>query len=284
MTRILAIAFIALALAACGQDSSTDATDSTGPAPAATEQDAQPTQAPPAESIDDEESIKIAQEMDETAPSDSEDTAEDDSVVLAETPPAEAATPDPISSRFRAGQHYRVLTPVQPTSVAPGKVEVAEIFWYGCPHCYTLEPYLTEWLADGIAPNAELVRIPAALNRGWQAHARVFYAAEALGVLDDVNEDLFREIHVNGNPLNTEESLIAFFEGHGVSEKDFLEAFNSFAVQTKLRQSDSRVRRYRLSGVPAIVVNGKYVTGAEMAGSYEELFELIDYLIARESR
>jgi thiol:disulfide interchange protein DsbA len=125
--------------------------------------------------------------------------------------------------------------------------------------------------------------MPAALNRGWQIHARVFYTAEALGVLDEVHEDLFREIHGKGKRLDTEESLVEFFERYGVTEEDFMDAFNSFAVQTKLRQSDSLVRRYRITGVPAIVVNGKYVTGADLAGGESRLFEVVNYLVEKES-
>jgi len=145
-----------------------------------------------------------------------------------------------------------------------------------------LEPHIQAWKAD-MPANAEFVRMPAALNRGWQLHARVFYTAEALGVLDEVHEELFREIHGKGNRLDTEESLVEFFGRFGVSEEQFMETFNSFAVQTRLRQSDSLVRRYRITGVPAVVVNGKYVTGADMAGGETRLFEVVNFLVEKES-
>ena len=132
--------------------------------------------------------------------------------------------------------------------------------------------------------NAAFVRIPASLNRNWQVHAKVFYAAEALGVLDEVHEEIFREVHTNQNALMSEESLVEFFGRYGVSEEDFLEAFNSFAVTTKLRRSDSLDRRYRITGVPAVVVNGKYVTGADMAGGEAPMFEVVNFLIEKESQ
>jgi thiol:disulfide interchange protein DsbA len=131
--------------------------------------------------------------------------------------------------------------------------------------------------------NAEFVRVPATLNRGWQVHARAYYTAEALGKLDEIHEGLFKAINVDRNPLNTEDQLVGFFAGYGVTEEEFTEAFNSFAVQTKLRRADSLVRRYRITGVPAMVVNGKYVTGADMAGGIPQLFEVVEFLIDKES-
>jgi thiol:disulfide interchange protein DsbA len=187
------------------------------------------------------------------------------------------------NARFRAGQHYDVLTPAQPTSVAPGKVEVAEVFWYGCPHCYSLEPYIQRWEQSGKPPAAELVRIPASLNPSWQPHARLFYAAKALGVLDKAHTDIFRAIHVERNPLNTEEAMLELLGRYDVSEEAAQEALRSFAVETEVRRADTLTRRYRLTGVPAVVVNGKYVSGVDKVGSPEALLELVNFLVAKES-
>lgn len=273
--RLTGLVALALVAVACSAE---EPAQSPAPAPAPTA--AAPTADEPAanEPPADEDSVALAQAMDdaesavEPAPE-----AADEPIRLAaasETPPTEA--------RFKDGTHYRTLPVAQPTSAPPDKVEVVEIFWYGCPHCYSLEPHIEAW-KQSMPANAEFVRMPAALNRNWQLHARVFYAAEALGVLEDVHTELFKEIHGKGNQLNTEESLVEFFGRYGVSEEQFKETFNSFAVQTRLRQSDSLVRRYRITGVPAVVVNGKYVTGADLAGSESQLFEVINYLVEKES-
>lgn len=283
MNRTAAILLLMVGVVACSNEDAADPAEATAGAPAVTAEQPPEEAQPPVQDIDDEASVAIAQAMDESETAGDEEAGEQDAVILAEAPPATSGS-DTAPEPFKQGKHYRLLTPVQPTGVAPGQVEVIEVFWYGCPHCYTLEPHVQAWLSDGIASNAVFGRIPAALNRGWQVHARVYYTAEALGVLNEAHAELFREINVDRNPLNSEEALIQFFSRFGVSEEDFLEAFNSFAIQTRLRQSDSMVRRYRITGVPAIVVNGKYVTGADMAGGIQQLFDVVDFLIAKESK
>ncbi len=279
--RLPGFVLVAVLAAACSSEESAQPAAPAAAPPAAAQ--AEPTPArveAPAEAPADEESVAQAQAMDdaETAGEDAAaDSADEPIRIAAAQQPADAA-----DARFKEGTHYRTLPMAQPTTTPPGKVEVVEVFWYGCPHCYSLEPYIKAWKANDMPADAELVRMPAALNRGWQVHARVFYTAEALGVLDEVHEDLFREIHGKGKRLDTEESLVEFFGRYGVSEQDFLDAFNSFAVQNKLRQSDNRVRRYRITGVPAIVVNGKYVTGADLAGGETQLFEVVNYLVEKE--
>lgn len=199
-----------------------------------------------------------------------------------------AAADDPIQlaqapAQFRAGQHYRVLTPAQPTSVTTGKVEVVEVFWYGCPHCYSLEPHLQRWLASDMPEAAEFVKLPASLNPSWQPHARLYYAAKALGVLDEAHDAIFREMHIDRRPLNTLDAMVEFLGRHGVAAEDAKAALMSFAVEAQVRRADTMARRYRLTGVPAIVVNGKYVTGADLAGGYDRLFQLVNYLVAMEA-
>ena len=279
--RLVGLLFIGLMTAACSSEEPA-APAAAAPETAALEPaaEAPAAEAPAADAAApaDEESVALAQAMDE-AETDGEAAADsEESIRLAATD-----TPEPaVNERYKDGTHYRTLPVAQPTSAPPDKVEVVEVFWYGCPHCYTLEPHIQAWKAD-MPADAQFVRMPATLNRGWQLHARVFYTAEALGVLEEVHEELFREIHGNGNQLNTEESLVEFFGRYGVSEEQFMETFNSFAVQTRLRQSDNLVRRYRITGVPAVVVNGKYVTGADMAGGATQLFEVVNFLVEKES-
>ncbi|UCC14346.1 MAG: thiol:disulfide interchange protein DsbA/DsbL [Gammaproteobacteria bacterium] len=278
--------FIALCLLTCFTACSKDDPGPSVPA-AASQQQAETTQTsePPEvaagqaeQSPGTESPEEIAEAMTETAGLPDDELTEE-TLQLADV---EAET-DSAPERFEQGRHYELLTAAQPTGAAPGEIEVLEIFWYGCPHCYTLEPHLKGWLDDGIPAAARFDRMPATLNRSWQIHARAYYTAEALGILDEVHPALFREINVNRNFLNTPEQLAEFFAQFGISEADFTETFNSFAVQTKLRRSDSLTRRYRISGVPAIVVNGKYITGADMAGSFDGLFDVIDFLVEKEA-
>lgn len=190
--------------------------------------------------------------------------------------------PPASSARFVAGQHYRVLNPAQPTSVPPGKVEVVDVFWYGCGGCYAMRPYMARWKESKPAV-AEYVRLPATLNPGWQPQARLYFATKALGIEDQTHAAIFNEYHVNRNPLNTMELQIEFLAGYGVSEQAARDALTSFSVDTELRAADVRARRYQLSFVPAVVVNGKYVIGVEQAGGPDAVLDVINYLVALEA-
>jgi protein dithiol oxidoreductase (disulfide-forming) len=188
----------------------------------------------------------------------------------------------PTSARFREGAHYQKIVPAQPTSAAPGKVEALEVFWYGCGHCYTLEPAIESWRNRAKPPYVELVRVPAMWNDVTRMHARLFYTAELLGKLDEVHTPAFRELHVNGNQLNTIDKIADFFQQHGVSKEEFTKAFSSFAVENKLQRADFLNRRYRIESVPTFVVNGKYKTDVGDAGGEAQLFQLMNELAASE--
>lgn len=188
----------------------------------------------------------------------------------------------PTSERFKEGTSYRKIVPAQPTSVAPGKVEVVEVFWYACPHCFELDSAIESWRNKGKPAYVEFARIPAMWNDTLRIHARLYYATEALGKLDELHTALFREFHVNGNPLNTLEAMQAFFKKHDVSPEEFQKAFSSFGVESKLQRADFLNRRYQINSVPVVVVNGKYVTDRQMAGGDKELFDLVNELAAHE--
>jgi len=179
------------------------------------------------------------------------------------------------------GVQYKVLKPAVPTNVAPGKVEVVEVFWYACGHCYLLEPKLEAWEKKGKAPYVEVVRMPAVWNDVLKTHARVFYTTEILG-RPDLNNEAFREINVRGNRLDTPEKIESFFTTRGVSKADFQKAFSGFAVESKLARAIDLNKRYRITSTPTVVVNGKYVTDASMAGGEDKLFQVINALAARE--
>ena len=179
------------------------------------------------------------------------------------------------------GVHYKLLTPAQPTDVAPGKVEVVEVFWYACGHCYLLEPKLEAWERSGKPANAQLVRLPATWNNTLKTHARVFYTMELLGK-QNLHPEIWREINLKGNRLDTPAAIETFFTSHGVSKADFQRAFAGFAVDSKIMKAEDLNRRYKISGTPTMIVNGKYVTDVGMAGSEDRLFEVINALVARE--
>lgn len=195
---------------------------------------------------------------------------------------AAAANTPATSDRFKEGTNYRKVVPAQPTSVSPGKVEVMEVFWYGCGHCFALDPAIESWRNKGKAPYVEFVRIPAMWNEVTRMHARLFYTAEALGKLEALHSIIFREINVNGDMLNSVEKITAFFKKNGVSPEDFQKAFSSFAVESKLQRADFLNRRYHVTSVPTFTVNGKYTTDVSSAGGEPQLFSVIDELAAHE--
>lgn len=188
----------------------------------------------------------------------------------------------PTSERFQLGVHYQRLSPTQPTSSSPDQVEVAEVFWYGCPHCYAFEPYLESW-AEQKPAYVSFVRIPALWNPTLRLHARAFYTAQALGKLDEMHSAFFTEIHENRNPLATREALAEFFGRFGVDADEFAETFDSYdGVHEQMQRAEELNLRYQISSVPTVVVNGKYTTNATLAGTYEQLIELINELAASE--
>ena len=175
---------------------------------------------------------------------------------------------------------YEAITPAQPTT-NPAKIEVIEFFWYGCPHCYTFEPSLTAWLKNK-PENVDFIRIPAVFSEQWGKHAKAYFTAEALGVVDKVHADLFDGVQQK-KELETEDQLAKFFVAHGVKEADFRETYNSFMVDSKLRQAPALAAKYGITGVPAMVVNGKYLTNGTLAGSQEKMIDVINTLIKKES-
>lgn len=191
-------------------------------------------------------------------------------------------------SRWVAGTNYKTLVPTQPTNVSPDKVEVVEVFWYGCPHCYTLEPYLKNWEKNK-ASYIQFTRIPVVWGPAHRAHARLFYTLAALNKGPDLNDAAFSEIQrgnglVGSDAAETERLQAAFAKRHGVSEDEFRSAYNSMGVQTRLSRAEDLTRRYRVEGVPFIVVNGKYTADVSSAGGQNELIALINDLAAREQK
>ena len=174
------------------------------------------------------------------------------------------------------GKYQRLATP-QPTS-DPDKIEVVEIFWYGCPHCNNFQPYLHPWLKK-LPDDVAFTRMPAIFRPDWEIHARAYYISHALGTLDKTHTQLFAAIHQQGQPLNTQEALRKFFVNQGVPEQDFDKLYDSFGVDSGLRRSKVMGARYELRSVPAIIVNGKYQVRGSLAGSHSNVMQVVDALV-----
>ena len=181
---------------------------------------------------------------------------------------------------FVEGRHYTRVSAPQPTETAD-KIEVREFFWYGCPHCYVLEPYLDNWQ---VPEGAAFVRTPGTFNELWTLHARVYYVLEGLGRLDELHPVFFEALHKRKLRLDSLPALAKFFAGYDVSEQQFKQAFQSLLVDTKVRRADALVRGYSLKSVPTFVVAGKYLTSPRMAGNYAKLMQLLNHLVERESK
>ena len=211
---------------------------------------------------------------------------EDRAILLAQADANDTAAPARIW-KYKEGEHYTRLIPTQGTVGGADKIEVAEVFMYSCPHCYTLEPYINQW-SENKDPNVRLVRIPAIFNQLALMHAQLYYTEFYLaqtGILKDqlaFREMVFEEFHRRGNRLTSEDAIRRLFTRAGVSEEDFNRTWGSFEVNQSLRVAQDLARRYGIASVPKVVVNGKYTTDVGTAGGYTELLELIDELTARE--
>lgn len=177
---------------------------------------------------------------------------------------------------------YETLSPAQPTH-NPDKIEIIEFFWYGCPHCYDFEPILEKWV-KALPQNVEFIRQPAVFSELWGKHAKAYFTAEALGVVDKIHNDFFDALQNKKQHLETEDELAKFFVAHGINENEFRTTYNSFLVDTKMRQATTTASRYGITGVPAIIVNGKYKTNGPLAGSHEKMLDVINQLIQKESK
>jgi protein dithiol oxidoreductase (disulfide-forming) len=221
------------------------------------------------------------------------------STVTAATPTASAATlAGP--TLWQEGVNYTRLVPAQPTDAAAGQVEVLEFFWYACPHCNALEPAVEAW--EKSKPSyITFTRVHVLWNEGHRSLARLYYALQAmsklnqLGVMkfDQVHSEVFKEIHVNGDPLigpdpnnaaAAERVQVSFIKKLGLSEADFEKAYHSFDVENAMQKADLQVQRYRVSGVPTFVVNGKYIADVASAQGPERLLSLVSDLAAQEHK
>lgn len=190
-----------------------------------------------------------------------------------------AACAQEAPSTYKDGQHYDTLaSPVRTAS--PDKIEVTELFWYGCGHCFKFEPLAVQW-KEKADDDVVFVQSPAMWNQLMELHARAFYAAKALKVLDKVHQPLFNAMNLERKRLKSEDEIYPIFEAHGVSKEDFSKNFNSFTVTSLVKQADARARGYRITGTPSIVVDGRYRVSTKGAGGHVEMLKVVDYLVGK---
>ena len=178
------------------------------------------------------------------------------------------------------GTDYQELSPPQATD-APGKLEVIEFFWYGCPHCYNFEPVLDPWIKK-LPKDTQFRRVPAIFSDEWAKGARAYYALDAIGEEQRVHKALFDAVH-QSERLNVanEAALTEWLGKHGVDTKKFAAAYGSFSVESKIKRAAQLTQAYKIDGVPAMAVNGKYVISASAANTRERMLTITDYLLDR---
>jgi protein dithiol oxidoreductase (disulfide-forming) len=273
---VIVLALAAL-VAGCSKKSETAASAET-PAAAAAPQAPSPSESPTADQI--KQAAAAAQETGGT-----EESPGDASLERVAAMPESAQLP---AGKWKVGVNYRPIVPAQPTSADPGQVEVLEVLWLGCPHCYELEPYIEAWRKKKPA-NVKFVQEAVMWGPAHRAHGRLFYTLQALG-REDLVVKAFDEIHrrnnillsPTGNDAQTQSLQQAFAVANGVKEADFKREYSGFAVNTRLQRAEEVMRRYRVESVPLVIINGKYQTDVGMAGSPERLVSLIDDLVAAE--
>lgn len=181
------------------------------------------------------------------------------------------------AASWEQGVHYFELPNPQPVQTGD-KIEVLELFWYGCPHCYALEPFIENWVQNK-PKQAEYILMPGIFRKDTQFHARAFYTFETLGITDKVHRDIYDEIHQRENRIYNLSGLLEFAAKHGVEQNEFKKAFNSFAVDANVRNARLMFRKYEATGVPTIIVDGRYRITVASARGYEQLLDLINFLV-----
>lgn len=194
--------------------------------------------------------------------------------------PAMWLLPGVSAADYQQGQHYAEAGKEMPRNNDSQKVQVVELFSYSCPHCFRLDPQVTEW-KQTLPENAEFQLVPAIFRDSWLQLARVFYAAEQTGDLEMLHPKLFSAIHVENRRLTTEDELLDFVEEQGIDREAFTKQMNSFTVQTKVKKALVMSQTSGITGVPAMVVDGKYRTDAPQAGGLEAMLDVVDHLIEK---
>lgn len=178
------------------------------------------------------------------------------------------------------GRHFVTLSSPVPTA-QPEKIEVVELFWYGCPHCYQLEPTINPWAA-AFPDDVNFVRIPAMFGGIWNVHGQLFFTLEAMNAEAKIHDSIFNALHNSGRKLSTLNDITDFVVSQGVDEALFTKTWSSFSVKSQMEKAKKHALAYQITGVPALVVNGKYRFDIGMAGGLQETVQVADALIEKE--
>lgn len=186
-----------------------------------------------------------------------------------------------VADEYSPGNGYTLLN--KPVAVvADGKIHVEEAFWYGCPHCYELEGSVSQW-SKTLANDVQLTGVPAQFGRPWVSHAQLYYTADILGVLDQVHAPIFNAIHRGNQRLVTKDEQRKFIvQNTKVTAEDFDKAYDSFTVRSRMKQANQRIQAFGINGVPAMIVQGKYVVDASSANGQRNILKVVDFLIEKE--
>ncbi|VAW95342.1 Periplasmic thiol:disulfide interchange protein DsbA [hydrothermal vent metagenome] len=186
-------------------------------------------------------------------------------------------------ANFHENFDYKLINPQQKIDGEDNKIEVVEMFFFACPHCYKLEPTIELWLKKQ-ADDVKFIRVPAIIGPTWAIQAKAFYVAEKLGMSDVVRKKLFEAIHKEGKQIYNEYSLMTFFSELGVSQNRFLELYESEEVVELASKAREKTVNYGIRGVPAIIVNGKYYTATYFKTDHNKMLEVVDFLIEKERK
>lgn len=184
---------------------------------------------------------------------------------------AQARKPD-------AGADFLVLDKKAPVEAAPGKIEVVEFFWYKCPHCNAFEPALESWIKR-LPPDVTLRRVPVGFRDDFAPLQRLFYVLEAMGQLDKLHARVFAAIHVQKKQLDTGPQIASWMAEQGVDQAKFMEQYNSFSVSTKVTKATQLQNLYRVEGVPALGVAGRFYTDGTLSKNMDRALQTVDFLI-----
>ena len=180
---------------------------------------------------------------------------------------------------FKAGTDYIVLSKALPTESTKGKIEVLEFFWYNCPHCNAFEPALSAW-SKKLPKDVELRRVPVRFRETFEAQQRAYYALEALGKVEELQSKMFAAIHVEKQTLEKQDALVAWAEKNGIPAAKFNELFNSFSVVSKARRAAQLQEQFKVEGVPALGIGGRFYVDGSLAGSMERALQITDFLLS----
>lgn len=181
---------------------------------------------------------------------------------------------------FKDGVDYLTLDKPAPTEAPAGRIEVVEFFWYSCPHCHAFEPQLEAWIKQ-LPKDVAVRRVPVSFRPDFEPQQRLYYVLEGMGKVEELHKKVFNAIHVEKQPLNTADAVTAWAEKQGLNKAKFVETYNSFSVTTKARKATQLQDMYKVDGVPALGIAGRYYTTGSMTQTMARALQVTDYLIGQ---